>query len=444
MIGGSLADLGKLHDFLRRARRRNLASVLLRQAVVAVATAFAGVILLLFLGTQILEWYWVLILCAGSFLFGLYRALRRTPSTYRLAQQADRMLALEDCLSTAYYFSGAESKGRGSKRFQELVFERASQLCGRIAAKAAVPIRVPRSAYAAAALALVALGMFSIRYIVRGSLDLRPPLMPSVVDLFRPSWLIAESQKPAPRAGLPRELEGARYGEPAAKHGGAKAPEDSIGTGQKEVTGQGDSERSGENSSLLEKLRDAFQEMMDKLKIREEGGETASEDGTAAGEQAQQGKEKGKASPDGPPGQGTPRSDRQGEQTTPSDQTAQAGRTSATDRKGEDGPSDNEGGGIGDSDGAKDIREAEQLAAMGKISEIFGKRQASLTGEVMVRAPSRNEQTLNTPYTESNATHAEGGGEINRDEVPLMHQRYVQQYFEQVHKPDAVTGPAGR
>ena len=81
---------------------------------------------------------------------------------------------------------------------------------------------------------------------------------------------------------------------------------------------------------------------------------------------------------------------------------------------------------------------------MGKISEIFGKRQASLTGEVMVEAPSRNEQKLSTPYTESAATHAEGGGEIQRDEVPLIYQRYVQQYFEQVHKPGRATGPAKR
>ncbi len=433
-----MTDLSRLHDFLRRARRRTLAALLLQQAVVAVAAAFAGVILLLFLGTQILEWYWVLIVCAGSFLLGLYRTLRRAPSTYRLAQQADRRLALEDCLSTAYYFSDADSKGRGSKRFRELVFERASQLCGRMAAKAAAPIRVPRSAYAATALALVALGMFSIRYLVRGSLDLRLPLVPSVVDFFRPAWLIAESRKAAPQAGLPRDLESTRSGEADARQAGAKALEYRMGADQKGVTGQGGNEQSGEDSSLLEKLRDAVQEMMDKLKTREEAdqdGEAASENGTAAGKQPQQGKEKGKASPDGTPGQGAPQPDRQGNQTMPGDEKAQAGRTAATDRDGKDGPADNEGSGIGQSDGAKDIREAEQLAAMGKISEIFGKRQASLTGEVMMRAPSRNEQKLNTPYTESDATHAEGGGEIQRDEVPLIYQRYVQQYFEQVHKP---------
>jgi len=421
-----------------------LAALVLQQAVAAVAAAFAGVILLLFLGTQILAWYWILIVCTGSFFLGLYRTLRRTPSAYQLAQEADRRLALQDSLSTAYYFSEAESKGRGSKRFQELVFERASQLCGGIAAKAAAPIRIPRSAYAATALALVALGMFSIRYLVRGSLDLRPPLMPSVVDFFRPSWLIAEFRKPAaqrtpglpPQAGLPRDRDGARSGEPDEL--------DPTGPGQEGAIGHGDSEE----SSLLEKLRDALQEMMDKLQTEDEAGqqgEKAAEDGTAAGKQTQQGKEKGKASPDGQPGEGTPKSDQQGEQTTPGETKAQAGQKSGADSSpGEDSPADGEGSGIGDSDGAKDIRQAEQLAAMGKISEIFGKRQASLTGEVMVRAPSRNEQKLATPYSESDATHAEGGGEIQRDEVPLLYQRYVQQYFEQVHKPAAAAEPARR
>jgi hypothetical protein len=432
LVWFSLTDLSRLHGFLRRARRRTLAALVLQQAVVAVAIASAGVILLLFFGTQVLEWHWILIVCAGSFLFGLSRTLRRAPSTYRLAQQTDRRLALEDCLSTAYYFSDEESKGRGSKRFQELVFERATKLCGRMTAKAAAPIRVPRSAYAATALALAALGMFSIRYFVRGSLDLRPPLMPSVTHFFRPAWLIAVSRKPAPQAGLPRDPQGARSGKPGARQDGAAAREDSIGTGQKGATGQGDNEQSGQASSLLEKLRDAIQGVMDKLKTRE-----------AAGKQMQQGKEKGKASPDGTPGQRTPQPDRQGDQTTPGDANAQAGQKFATDRNGEDGPADSEGGGIGDSNGAKDLREAEQLAAMGKISEIFGKRQASLTGEVMVRAPSREEQKLNTPYTESAATHAEGGGEIQRDQVPLIYQRYVQQYFEQVHRPAAATGPAG-
>jgi len=107
---------------------------------------------------------------------------------------------------------------------------------------------------------------------------------------------------------------------------------------------------------------------------------------------------------------------------------AQGGGHSA-DQKGANQP----GSGIGRQDGNKDAKLAEQIAAMGKISEIIGKRSASVTGEITVEVPS-SQQRLQTPYSQSNATHADTGGEISRDEVPVIFQQYVQQYFEQVHK----------
>jgi hypothetical protein len=41
---------------------------------------------------------------------------------------------------------------------------------------------------------------------------------------------------------------------------------------------------------------------------------------------------------------------------------------------------------------------------------------------------------LKTQYSDRRATHGEAGGEINRDEVPLAYQQYVQQYFEEIRK----------
>src|SRR5262249_10573073 len=72
--------------------------------------------------------------------------------------------------------------------------------------------------------------------------------------------------------------------------------------------------------------------------------------------------------------------------------------------------------GIGKSDGNKDIQLAEQAKAMGKISEILGKRQKDLTGEVMIEVSSGKQQ-LKTQYSNEKAAHKEAGGEINRDEV---------------------------
>ena len=89
--------------------------------------------------------------------------------------------------------------------------------------------------------------------------------------------------------------------------------------------------------------------------------------------------------------------------------------------------------GIGKQDGDKAAREAAELAAMGKLSEIIGKRAANITGEVMVEVSSGKQQ-LKTQYSDRNGAHAESGGEINRDEVPLAYQQYVQQYFAQMRK----------
>jgi hypothetical protein len=71
---------------------------------------------------------------------------------------------------------------------------------------------------------------------------------------------------------------------------------------------------------------------------------------------------------------------------------------------------------------------------MGKISEIFGKRAQNLTGEVMVEVAAGKQQ-LRTQYSQRSASHTDAGGEIHRDEIPLVYQHYVQQYFEQIRNP---------
>jgi hypothetical protein len=113
---------------------------------------------------------------------------------------------------------------------------------------------------------------------------------------------------------------------------------------------------------------------------------------------------------------------------------AQQAAQGKSDSRSADRPNSPDGkSGIGKQDGDKTAREAEQLRAMGKISEIIGKRAANVTGEVMVEVASGKQQ-LKTQYSDRKATHGEAGGEINRDEVPLAYQQYVQQYFEEIRK----------
>jgi hypothetical protein len=89
--------------------------------------------------------------------------------------------------------------------------------------------------------------------------------------------------------------------------------------------------------------------------------------------------------------------------------------------------------GIGSQNGDKALKEAEQLQAMGKLAEIIGKRSADLTGEVTVETSS-GKQRLKTEDSQRVGQHSDLGGEINRDEIPLMYQQYVREYMERVHK----------
>ncbi|MEK7752483.1 MAG: hypothetical protein AAB654_11245, partial [Acidobacteriota bacterium] len=419
------------------------------------------------------------LLAAGSLVFGLYRTLRRIPSEYRLAQQVDLRLGLHDCLSTGYYFAGNGSNGQGSAELRELVAVRAAELCRTIPPESAVPARAPRYVYRTAALALVACLMFGIRYGVRGSLDLRPPLMQSVIDFFRPAGLGAQARKAAaqraakspPQQGLSLDQE--KLAEQTAIDENAFTPGDPIRADRRDVPAQPDDEpidasdedldgerasagdgkqgddrdganqpgqkgqpnakknpeQPGENSSLLDKMRDAFQNMLAKLKIETKTAESvqsASKTGKPGGTQKQSG-EKGEPSQDRAPGKGTPQADQQGDQMAAGGENAQGAQ--GNERNPERNPADGEKSGAGKSDGDKDIRDAAQLAAMGKIVEQFGKRQANLTGEVLVEVSASKPQGLRTQYSERAAAHAEAGGEIHRDEIPLIYQQYVQQYF---------------
>src|SRR5262249_8248385 len=124
-------------------------------------------------------------------------------------------------------------------------------------------------------------------------------------------------------------------------------------------------------------------------------------------------------------------------QASQDSQSAQDAQGKGAGQSAEEQASKQPGSGIGRQDGSKDVKLAEQLAAMGKISEIIGKRSASVSGEVTVEVQSSTQQ-IRTQYAQKPARHTEAGGEINRDEIPLGLQPYVQQYFEQVRK----TAPA--
>jgi hypothetical protein len=199
-----------------------------------------------------------------------------------------------------------------------------------------------------------------------------------------------------------------------------------------------DASNAGESSSLMNKLKDAFQNLLSKAKPRQsqQGSAQHGKDQKSASGKPQQGSQ-----PNGKDGQ--PRNGgQQGDAQEGEDGQEAKNSESAQQGKGQ-GKSDSEqagkqpGSGIGSQDGDKAIRNAEQLAAMGKISQILGKRSATISGEATVEVQTTNQQ-LRTPYAQKGAEHTQGGAEISRDEVPVALQPYVQQYFEQVRKQAAV------
>ncbi len=215
------------------------------------------------------------------------------------------------------------------------------------------------------------------------------------------------------------------------------------GKGEKPPNGEKqDPKNASESSSLMSKMKDAFQNLLSKAKPQQNQQSSAQQgkdQKSAQGKPRQGAQQNGK---DGQPRNGSQQGDGQeGEdgQEAKNSENAQQG-------KGQ-GKSDSEqsskqpGSGIGSQDGDKGIRNAEQLAAMGKISEILGKRSATISGEATVEVQTTNQQ-LRTPYAQKSAQHTQGGAEISRDEVPVALQPYVQQYFEQVRKQSAPAAPS--
>ncbi len=465
-----------------------------------------GAILLMLTGTSLLEWYWIAVLAIASLAVGLYRLRGRVPSEYRMAQRIDWKMSLADALSTATYFAGVRDS---SERREEICAQQrhsAEQIARTIDPRVAVPFTRSRFAYPAAGLALVACGLFAVRYAVTGTMSLEPSLVKMAYDTFfgnspqqqaknniRKSPIdpnspldpgnpdapttkndqVPESQLESVETPDANNSAAADQSKEAAK--GQKSQDESNGeSGDKGEKGEesakqddgnqdkkdgakSDKSKEGkqdaknqnannENSSMLDKLKDAMANMMNKMKSappQEAQSAQNSKDSKAGGQEKGQKSSQNQKGSQSDSQDADAQSDQQQQQGDKSEQKQSANAKSG-DKSQDKNNSPDAKSGIGSSDGDKAAREAEQLAAMGKISEILGKRAANVTGEVMVEVGSTKQQ-LKTPWAQKQATHIEAGSEIHRDEVPLMYQQFVQQYFEEIRKgADAGKPGAGK
>ena len=493
-------------ELVRRARLRLLYNELLSQGANAASAALLAFILLLLLGTQILNWQWTVPIPLAAFAIGVYFARKRLPSLYRTAQVVDARAQLSDSLSTAYYFSQENPSANVSSEIRTLQAESADRAAAQVDLRAAVPYSMPRAAYVVAALVVVASSLFALRYGLTRRLDLQQPLASMLQESFgfqprveqarnnrrmkqpepetQPSddgsaadqqdnkqadqqdadsanaEAQGESQKPSgeQKASSPDGKQQGEDGEKADSKDG-QGDENSGSEGEDNETtksadgksdpnkdGQSkqDSSNSGENSSLLSKVKDFAQNLLSRVKPQQ--GQNGNQQQQSSGDQksnASKGQQNsGKQSKDGQQQNGGQQGDAQEGQAGEQAQNSQDQQGKGT------GKSDSQqtkqpGSGIGSQDGDKSLKQAADMAAMGKISEIFGKRSATISGESTVEVQ-QTAQQLHTPYAQKGSQHAQGGTEIRRDEIPVSLEGYVQQYFEQVHKqaPAAGTAPA--
>jgi hypothetical protein len=423
---------------VRRARQRLLYNELLSQGANASSAALIALILLLLFGTEVLDWRWALAIPLVAAAAGVYLARRRLPPPYTVAQMLDRRCALADTLSTALFFTRGEPASHVSRDIRQAQFEQAGRLSETVDVRRAVPYTLPRAAYLLVALLVVAASLFALRYGLSRRLDLKPPLARILQLKFGANQPAEQARAQRPKAP---EEPGSRDDGTAPSSDPDQPPDASSDPIQDTVAGQpgGKSDPdqtrqsparqaasdSGESSSLLTRAEDAIENLLSSLQPPRNlpGAQPKSVTDKAGGQQPAKGQPGGGQpgnSPDGQPGK---------EASDSQDSQGQSAGTGDTEQAGKQ-----PGSGAGNQDGEKNARQAEQLAAMGKISEIIGKRSANVTGEATVEVRSTSQQ-LRTPYAARGAQHSQGGSEIGRDEIPVALQTYVERYFEQVRQP---------
>jgi hypothetical protein len=497
---------------VREARRRILGNELLAQGANAASVALGAFILLLLLGTQILSWQIVAGIVLFAIAFGFYRIKKRLPALYEVAQIVDRRLDLADSISTALFFSEVAPGTLVPEDVRLAQFESAGHIAQTVDVRRAVPYIMPRGLYVMAALLVVAGSLFALRYGLSRQLDLKQPLanflpeslsggktvrqannarrnpkqIPETPDAGNgsedqdqkgpgqqdPNQEIQTAGEPESKADAKTDSKSAP-GQKSSEQGdnqmasddedtqsdanGGKAGDENqsgqqgdskSGQSEKQQAGKQDSANNNENSSLMSKMKDAFQNLMSKVKPQQNqqgAPQQGNQDQNSRQGKPQQG-QKGQNNKDGQQQAGNQQGDSQeGEdgQEAKNSENAQQGKGQG--KSDSQQSSKQPGSGIGSQDGDKAIKNAEQLAAMGKISEILGKRSATISGEATVEVQSTSQQ-LHTPYAQKGTQHTQGGTEISRDEVPVSLQPYVQQYFEQLRKqtpaPTAAPAPA--
>jgi hypothetical protein len=488
--GGSplLTHTHRVHALVRSAYHRCLLVLAVEQGARAASLPFAGLVVLLLLGTQILSWYWLMPLVLAGVGLAYWRIRRTGVTPYHVAQTVDDTLRLKDTISTAWYLTRHPELSDSPAASVQIA--QANRLAADIDARQVFRIRYRSSWAVAGALATTAFALFGVRYFARDGMELHAPLIPLHFDQIAadlknqfaafdhsktrngPTQDQAESQTALGNPNDPfiKDVLGVKNPESAATQK-AKGPSpsssmqsasdkantsnsddgheaggkpNSSGTASNENSANSQqmanrtspSDPNAQNPGLMDRMKDAVSSLFAKMNESppSQSSQTPARN-AAAPDQEQKG---GKSDQGQSQSSSSQNSQTKADAQSQSNERGQASEVAQSTQSQSSQASDHQGGnqsksGIGRQDGQKDLKEAQQQEAMGKLAQIIGKRSQDVTGEMMVEVPS-GKQKLRTAYSRELGEHADRSGEINRDEVPLIYQDYVREYMQRVHR----------
>lgn len=488
-----------------QARRRLLLQSVIDAAVWGLVGSALVLGLMFVFGAGVVHWAWSIVVGAGVAAFAWFRS-RRVPDAYAAAVVLDTACASGDLLSTAWHF-GQHSDSTASP-FLPPVVERAELQAQSIDLATVLPLRKPSGSWALLATLVIALGAFGLRYGILHSFDPRASIVAVQFDSLTGASVVQRKAPPKqPQASRPwfpqpealtlplgdqaetkdvpqqaEEIPDSTLQNSSLKSGpgnqkgqkGSSSPngnnsqqspsddaEQSASNEQSPAgapdpqrgqnsNGQKPSDRNKDSNGLMDKMRDALANLMDKMKMDPKQGEQQADNqkgqngqSSKQGQQQaqQQGRQQGQR-------QGNPSESGDMQKTEGQGDSAQTQQAKSRSDQNADAPKSQQNSGMGKQEGRKDTAAAEEAEAIGKLSELLGKRSQSVQGEMTVEVNNSRNQQVRTPYSNRNAVHVEAGGDLSRDEVPMELQHYVQRYYEQVRKvqpnPAAPSGNASR
>ena len=476
-MGSNDQSADAVRSAVERGYRRVLGQLAFRDGLLAATVALAGPAVLLVAGTDYFPLALLWLFCVAGLALAANHWRRSRPAPYLVAQRIDLSWDSEDQISTAYHSLNQSSGGREWARLQR---RHASEVADSGDLSAALPFKLPHIAYALFSVTALIVLLFLVRYGTQPELSLKPPLPKLILQALlgdepQEELLIEEGQpRPAgaddaasslddeddaePRETAdPEQIDPLEQGPLAGELGDEFAMPEVEGLSAEDEYGdelasddalageegsQGDtedpadmadpsSEWNKESESLMDKLKEAFENMLSKLNMEEAAGQSSEQGEQSESEQTSDTPGKGQEAAGSETGseEGSLSESEGGQADAASDQISmEEGGSESSEQQSETSIAT-----AGTGEGSKELREAEQAVVMGELSELYQQRAEQITGEFTIETESA-QQTARTPYVPRPSGHLDRGSALSRDEIPLAYRAYIKEYFKQVRQ----------